>query len=44
MLVETPIYISYIVLAIVIFTSMLTIELFYLTQLCSFFMFLLVFV
>ena len=36
MFVETPIYIRYVVLTIVIFTSMLAIELFYLTQLCSF--------
>ena len=34
--VETPIYIRYVVLTIVIFTSMLAVELFYLTQLCSF--------
>ena len=34
--VETLIYIRYVVLTIVNFTSMLTIELFYLTQLCSF--------
>ena len=34
--VVTPIYIRYVVLTIVIFTSMLTIELFYLTQLFSF--------
>ena len=33
---ETPIYIRYVVLTIIIFTSMLAIELFYLTQLCSF--------
>ena len=36
MFVETPIYIGYVVLNIVIFTSMLAIELFYLKQLCSF--------
>ena len=36
MFAETPIYIGYVVLNIVIFTSMLAIELFYLTQLCSF--------
>ena len=36
MFVETPLYIRYAVLTIVIFTSMLAIELFYLTQLCSF--------
>ena len=34
---ETPIYIRYVVLTIVILTYMLAIELFYLTQLCSFF-------
>ena len=33
---ETPIYIRYVVLTIVIFTSMLSTELFYLTQLRSF--------
>ena len=33
---ETPIYIGYVVLTIVIFTYMLAIKLFYLTQLCSF--------
>ena len=36
MFLETPIYISYVVLTIVIFTSMLAIELFYCTPLCSF--------
>ena len=36
MLVEPPIYIRYVVLTIVIFTSMLAIGLFYLTQLYSF--------
>ena len=36
MFAETPIYIRYVVLTIVIFTSILTIELFYHTQLCSF--------
>ena len=36
MFAQTPIYIGYIVLTIVIFTSMIPIELFYLTQLCSF--------
>ena len=36
MFAETTIYIRYVVLTIVIFTSMLAIELFYLTQLCSF--------
>ena len=36
MFVVTPIYIRYVVLTIVIFTSMLAIELFYLTQLHSF--------
>ena len=36
MFMETPIYIGYVVITIVIFTSMLSIELFYLTQLCSF--------
>ena len=36
MFVETPIYIRYVVLTIVIFTYMLAIELFYRTQLCSF--------
>ena len=36
MFVETPIYIRYVVLAIVIFTYMLAIELFYLAQLFSF--------
>ena len=36
MFVETPIYIRYVVITIVIFTSMIDIELFYLTQLCSF--------
>ena len=36
MFAETPIYIRYDVLTIVIFTSMLAIELFYRTQLCSF--------
>ena len=36
MFAETPIYIRYVVLTIVIFTSMLAIELFYRTQLCSF--------
>ena len=35
MFVETPIYIRYVVLTIVIFTYMLAIELFYLTQLFS---------
>ena len=34
--VETPIYIRYVVITIVIFTPILAIELFYLTQLCSF--------
>ena len=34
MFVETTIYIRYVVLTIVIFTSMLAIELFYRTQLC----------
>ena len=37
---ETPIDIRYVVLNIVIFTSMLSIELFYLTQICSFIVFL----
>ena len=36
MFVETPIYIRYVVLTIVIFTSMFTIEIFYLTQKISF--------
>ena len=36
MSVETLIYIRYVVLTIVVFTSMLAIELFYPTQLCSF--------
>ena len=36
MLVETPIYFRCVVITIVIFTSMLAIELFYLTQLFSF--------
>ena len=36
MFVETPIYIRCVVLTIVIFTYMLAIGLFYLTQLCSF--------
>ena len=36
MFVEKPIYIRYVVLTIIIFTSMLAIELFYLTQLHSF--------
>ena len=36
MFVETPIYIRYVVISIVNFTSMLAIELFYLTQLRSF--------
>ena len=36
MFVETPVCIKYVVLIIVVFTSMLAIELFYLTQLCSF--------
>ena len=36
MFVEPLIYIRYVVLTIVIFTSMLAIELFYNTQLCSF--------
>ena len=36
MFVKTPIYIRYVVITIVIFTSMLAIELFYRTQLCSF--------
>ena len=36
MFVETPIYIRYVVLTITIFTYMLAIELFYLTQLYSF--------
>ena len=36
MFVETPIYIRYVVLTIVIFTHILAIGLFYLTQLCSF--------
>ena len=36
MFVGTPIYIRFVVITIVIFTSMLVIELFYLTQLCSF--------
>ena len=37
MFAETLIYIRYVVLVIFIFTSMLAIEFFYLTQLCSFF-------
>ena len=37
MFAETPIYIRYVVLTIIIFTYMLAIELFYLTQLHSFF-------
>ena len=36
MFVETPIYLRYVVITIVIFTSMIAIELFYLTQLLSF--------
>ena len=36
MFVVTPIYIRYVVLTIIIFTSMLAIELFYGTKLCSF--------
>ena len=36
MFVETPIYIRYVFLAIIVFTSMLAIALFYLTQLFSF--------
>ena len=36
MFAETPIYIRYVVLTIVIFVSMLAIELFYLTKTCSF--------
>ena len=36
MLMETPIYIKYVALTIVICTSMLVIELFYCTQPCSF--------
>ena len=34
--VGTPIYIRYVVITIVMLTSMLAIELFYLTQICSF--------
>ena len=34
--VVTPVYIRYVVVSIVLFTSMIAIELFYLTQLCSF--------
>ena len=33
---EKPIYIRYVVITIVIFTSMIAIALFYLTQICSF--------
>ena len=36
MFVEKPIYIRYVVINIVIFTSMLAVELFYLILLCSF--------
>ena len=36
MFVGTPIYTSYAVITIAMFTSMLAIELFYITQLCSF--------
>ena len=36
MFTETPIYIRYIMILIVLFTYMLAIEWFYLTQLCSF--------
>ena len=36
MFVETPIYVRYVLITIVILTSMLAMELFYLTQLCSF--------
>ena len=39
MFVEAPIYIRYIVISIVLFTSMLAIELFYFTQLHSYIIF-----